>query len=336
MFKQNKLLIFTIFIIMIGMSNIPIMGQKLIPGEEWQYEAGATLYNESATETIQIRSGETAIATTVVNTNRPIENNYKYSKVINGGSVMNVSLTLDLQETLGVLWITQAGGFPINSHAIFSGSGVLIVQTSKYGIVNANRSFSNAVMQDNFNGNPALALTTAESQTFGFTRLLGNPGSGNDYLVFGRQYVISTDQSASDPIRNYTVTPTFLSLEVRIGDNTFILNKSPTETMFEISTSDITEQLFRSPSLPQAQLYQYDETNRLPLLIRQTQSAKIGALSLNAFEDTENPTEVVEYRLVNDRTSSGALSTEDDSPLIIFISSIVLIIFYRTYKKRRY
>lgn len=331
-----------------GMVSPPVQGQKLLPFDEWQYDNGTTLFNETVLETIQVQSGESAIATSVVQTDRPVENDYKYSKVLNGGAVMNASLSLDLQETLNVIWLTQAGGFPINSYAVFSGSGSLTVQTPEHGIVIEEKNFTDVSMTDSFHGNPSLALTTAESQTFGFTRLLGDP-SDNNYLVFGRQYIISTDQSATDPIRNYTITPTFLSLEVKIGDNKFVLNKFTTETIYEVSSFDVKEEVSRPANLPQAQLYQYDSSNRLPLLIRQTEPSKIGGLSLNALED-ELPTEIVEYKLVQDTVDTSDSETSDSISTIFvtstddggsfikytftfFILSMIILVIVRAYKQ---
>jgi len=346
--KVKLVLFFVIFILLMGMMSPPVQSQKLLPLDEWQYDDGTTVYNETALETVQILAGENSIGATRVDTPRPIENDYHYSKIINGGAVMNVSITLDLQETLSVILLTQTGGFPISSHSTFSGSGEIVVQTPEHGTVTEQRSFTDRVMTDYFNGNPAVSLVTAESNSFGFSRLLGESSEG-DYLRFGRQYVISTDQSATDSIRNYTITPTFLSLEVRIGINLFILNKSPTETLYEVTSNTTERSITRASGLPQAQLYQYDETNRLPLLIRQTQSAKIGALSLNAFDDeAENPTEVVEYRLVQeeDTTSSSSISsifstTEDSTtskdPLSTFmiVLSLISIIFIKKFKLLR-
>lgn len=331
--KRILLNILIILLMLIATSPTNVQSQKLVVGDTWSYETETETFNETAIDNIQVISGESAIATTVVETDRPTENDYHFTKTINGGSIMNVSIDLDITETLSILWISQSGGFPINSHSTFAGQGEIIVQTPLHGTVNENRTFSNVVSVDYFNGNPALALTTTESQSFSFSRVIGKPSNG-DYLRFGRAYVISTEQSATDAIRNYTITPTFISLEVRIGNNSFYMWKSLTEIKYEITSFNTTEELIKSPNMPQAQLYQFDETNRLPLLIKQTEGAKIGNLGLNSFEDTDNPTKIVEYRLVQEIID--IISDKDDSPLIFIFTSLILIIFYRTYKKRRY
>ncbi len=91
------------------------------------------------------------------------------------------------------------------------------------------------------------------------------------------------------------------------------------------------EGLSLSSLTDEALLLTWNENEKLPTIITQTEPTQlVQGLGLNQINF-----ERITY-VLHDGTSSGVLITEDDSPLIFFISSVVLIIFYRTYKKRRY
>lgn len=314
---------------------------KIQKDDVWQYSTEKELINETATDIIQLEAGNgDFLAIAKVDTTRGFQFPYDLSYAIVGNEY-NLEFAFNLKSNNeGLLYVSQEGGLPIIADRHFDG-------TINFKLSNSTWEFSfDHVINHNprwqLHGLPSAAFATAETSAYDISLFL-------DYdvgtLVYRQTYIISTNQAVTEKTRNYTITPGDYSV---IWSNStdylkwHVINRhDEISWAANVNNTFMEEGFILNPSLSlssisdSAMQLTWDSDLKLPTNITQTEPVIIQgqrqSLGLNQFE-----TQIVTYILVNDGTSSGALSTEDDSPLIIFISSIVLIIFYRTYKKRRY
>ena len=174
--------------------------------------------------------------------------------------------------------------------------------------------------------------------------------ANNNYqLRFERIGVISTDQDIGSSEVNFTLTWLETNLYAQFGHSfdSFDMKRTPLGTTYTVLSNGGDPVIYeRSQTVPNAQLYQYKNVSKLPVLIQQTEHAIIGgsALSLNQVdEEFETPTKIVEYRLVleeeepttsssSETTPSSETSDTEEDPFL-FLSVLLLIPIL--YKRRR-
>ena len=311
--KYKVVLIFILLSFMLINPTIT-SASKIQEGEIWVYKDKADkLYNESALEIVQYLphpDHNLPVAVAKVNTNRPFE--FPTSYYFNN-SEFEVQFNLNIASD-GVLFITQEAGYPLFGNHTFSGSIDVTLSNGTKVVI--------AVDQPVFfinKNSPSEAFVTAESIVYERNTIFfyeENPSGTDITQVYMRQnYLISTNQEITKKVRNYTITETQRSMWI---------NYKGLKIGF---VDDLTNSLGLSEN--KATLITYDQDLNLPTYIMQTEPVKIeSGLSLS-----QSLTKTIEYFLVQKDES-------DDSflPLYftIFASTLIIIVYYRGYKKRRY
>lgn len=342
-----------------------VSADKIQAGETWVYEDSfGNIYNEIAQEIVQLPTGDTYLAVTIVKTNLSFqyptffEIDYSFLK-----SNIQLNITFDIVlSNEEILYLTQEGGYPLLSNNLMQGYLSMQISTSTYS---TEVTYSiNEVPKRTIQGSPSKAFATAETSSFKITDVFREEiyttsnHHSMDYLfeiTLIREVVISTHQTLSEPIRNYTVTPSIFDLRIDFYNTTKIegegemiyqyiektsvsVSQSALENIIGISHDRIIHEnstLLQSVSISsneqfstklvneQPILLTWDESEKLPVYIKQTEGAKIGT---NTIELNGLGTIIEYYLKIETKLKSDDVSVIYPFNAIFFISIITIII----------
>lgn len=307
--KNGIIILFLLLLIPLNFAD----ADKIQISDNWLYKDNSgTLYNETALEVLQYKAHYgNAIAVVKVDSDRlyefPTNLRFETSNLI---VQFNIKLSND-----GMLYLTQEGGFPLYGSHTFSGT---IELDFKNGT-----SISIEVDQPEvwFYTSPAIAFATAE--TLEYTRSTSFLDTGADVdngiiddiqrrFALTQNFIISTSQSLTDTVRNYTL--------------------SETTAWLQATYDDIDETMTNDRKDKNATLITWDQSSKLPTYIRTTQPAKIGTHDLKL---AQSDLETVEYFL--EKPEDPEITTEksdtNDSKFL-YLGGLILLPILFSYKRR--